>query len=157
MSKTFECPHCQQSLEATEDIYGITINCPNCDQTIKVPDFLAAVVSPLLSQPEKKQVVLKKTQVIRTKNKQCPYCSEMVLVAAKKCKHCGEFLEKKKVPRNCVKCPNCGEIVKPVGKPGNLSECILAIILLCTFVLPGIIYIIWTSTNRRCPLCHITV
>jgi len=25
--------------------------------------------------------------------KECPYCAEEILVAAKKCKHCGEFLD----------------------------------------------------------------
>lgn len=25
---------------------------------------------------------------------QCPYCSEQILATAKKCKHCGEFLNK---------------------------------------------------------------
>lgn len=29
-----------------------------------------------------------------SKTKNCPYCSEVIRVAAKKCKHCGEFLEK---------------------------------------------------------------
>ena len=27
--------------------------------------------------------------------KRCPYCSEEILMEAKKCKHCGEFLDKK--------------------------------------------------------------
>ena len=26
--------------------------------------------------------------------KQCPYCGEEILTTAKKCKHCGEWLEK---------------------------------------------------------------
>ena len=34
----------------------------------------------------------------------CPYCGQEILVTAKKCKHCGEWLEKK--------CPHCGEWIK---------------------------------------------
>jgi len=29
-------------------------------------------------------------------NKKCPYCSEQILITAKKCKHCGEWLEESK-------------------------------------------------------------
>lgn len=28
-----------------------------------------------------------------SETKQCPYCGEEILVVAKKCKHCGEFLD----------------------------------------------------------------
>lgn len=28
--------------------------------------------------------------------KKCPYCSEQILITAKKCKHCGEWLEESK-------------------------------------------------------------
>ena len=28
--------------------------------------------------------------------KQCPYCGEKILIAAKKCKHCGEWFEGRK-------------------------------------------------------------
>lgn len=34
----------------------------------------------------------------------CPNCGKEILVTAKKCKHCGEWLEKK--------CPHCGEWIK---------------------------------------------
>ena len=36
--------------------------------------------------------------------KACPYCGEEILSTAKKCKHCGTFLEKQ--------CPECGEWIK---------------------------------------------
>ena len=30
-----------------------------------------------------------------SKTKECPYCSERIARSAKKCKHCGEFLDRK--------------------------------------------------------------
>lgn len=33
----FNCPNCQQSLEASEDIIGEELECPACGQTIQVP------------------------------------------------------------------------------------------------------------------------
>ncbi len=42
--------------------------------------------------------------------KKCPFCGEEILVAAKKCKHCGEWLDK--VESNETKdCPICGETI----------------------------------------------
>ena len=40
--------------------------------------------------------------------KSCPYCGEEILIDAKKCKHCGKWLEQK--------CPQCGEWVKAEAK-----------------------------------------
>ena len=33
----FNCPHCQQSLEAPEDMLGESIECPSCGGTIQIP------------------------------------------------------------------------------------------------------------------------
>ena len=33
----FNCPHCNQSLEAPEDLLGKTIDCPSCNGSISVP------------------------------------------------------------------------------------------------------------------------
>ena len=40
--------------------------------------------------------------------KSCPYCGEEILATAKKCKHCGKWLEKK--------CPQCGEWINAEAK-----------------------------------------
>lgn len=75
----FNCPHCNQDLEAPEDMFGQTIACPSCEKNIileaPAPDIPPAI-PPVMNgcMP-------------------CPYCGEDVLVQAKKCKHCGEFLD----------------------------------------------------------------
>ena len=43
--------------------------------------------------------------------KRCPYCGEEILAVAKKCKHCGEWLEKKEPAKEKKACPICGELV----------------------------------------------
>ena len=46
--------------------------------------------------------------------KQCPYCGEEILAVAKKCKHCGEWLEPKEPEKEkkMIECPVCGEDVE---------------------------------------------
>ena len=46
--------------------------------------------------------------------KRCPYCGEVILAVAKKCKHCGEWLEPKEPvkEKKMIECPICGEDVE---------------------------------------------
>lgn len=50
-------------------------------------------------------------KINETKN--CPYCGEKILAVAKKCKHCGEWLEEKSVVEvKKIACPICGEMIE---------------------------------------------
>ena len=44
--------------------------------------------------------------------KKCPYCGEEILAVARKCKHCGEWLDRKEQKP----CPVCGELIDEDAK-----------------------------------------
>jgi len=94
--------------------------------------------------------------------KKCPFCSEDILVDAKKCKHCNEFLDQKRVRnfkglkpalfsgiRN-VSCPNCGYEGKPKTFTGGSTG--VELVLWFCFLAPGVIYSVW-RLSTRCYIC----
>lgn len=88
---TFTCPHCEQSLEIPEELFGQTVECPSCSGTIQLPEpeqpdeQPSPVQSPTIDQPQKQ-------------TRDCPFCGEDILSTARKCKHCGEFLDGSSAP-----------------------------------------------------------
>lgn len=65
------CPDCHQNYEVDETYIGRSVSCQACGKTF---DVLKPV----------------ETEATRC----CPFCGEKILSVAKKCKHCGEFLDK---------------------------------------------------------------
>lgn len=77
-----QCPHCSQHYEVSSDDFGATVACQACgkDFVITQPD------TDTQDAPENEQAQA---------TKPCPVCAEQILTTAKKCKHCGEFLDGK--------------------------------------------------------------
>ena len=70
-----KCPHCEKAVLANDSYAGRTIKCAGCGHWITVPGASASV-------PDAQK-----------DTKACPFCGEQILAVAKKCKHCGEFLD----------------------------------------------------------------
>ncbi|OGV34951.1 MAG: hypothetical protein A2020_13300 [Lentisphaerae bacterium GWF2_45_14] len=68
------CPYCAKELEINAEFAGEKAPCPFCGEILT---FSAPM---LAGEPV-------------NLHKNCPFCGEKVLEAAKKCKHCGEFIE----------------------------------------------------------------
>jgi predicted nucleic acid-binding Zn ribbon protein len=95
MDIEFNCGWCGQHIAIDEAGAGLSIECPKCGQPLTVP----REVSPRIVTSRK-----------------CPFCAEVILPDAIKCKHCGEFLgtERKK---------------QRIGTAGNIMAAFLS--LLC--------------------------
>lgn len=70
------CPDCHQNYEVDETYIGRSVSCQACGKTF---DVLKPV----------------ETEATRC----CPFCGEKILSVAKKCKHCGEFINENGPPR----------------------------------------------------------
>ena len=69
-----------------------------------------------------------------TKKINCPYCSEQILRTAKKCKHCGEFIDKDS---------RVEEVADGVVKTtGSIFWKIFKIIIWINVILFGLIFVI---------------
>lgn len=74
----FSCPKCSKTLKAPPEKAGRSLPCPSCGEKVVVPSENAATPPQTSSN-----------------TKACPFCAESIHRDAIKCKHCGEFLEKK--------------------------------------------------------------
>lgn len=86
------------------------------------PAMPATVTPPLPPAPQAAILATPVTDI------ECPYCSELIKATAKKCKHCGEFLDgslrgpissSTSSPKSTAAerdCPTCGERIKATAK-----------------------------------------
>ena len=91
------CPHCNQSLEVPQEMLGHVADCPTCSKAIQLP----------AKQPQKPAYTPARAPSSRAAlqapppspkpeapdTQPCPFCGESILRIARKCKHCGEFLD----------------------------------------------------------------
>jgi DNA-directed RNA polymerase subunit RPC12/RpoP len=98
----------------------------------------------------------------------CPFCAEQILASAKKCKHCGEFLEKRNALPTAPTVTNLapGDIICPnpncryQGPPKKVARgsILVGLILLCLFILPGVLYFVFMQGYRySCPRCGLQI
>lgn len=94
----------------------------------------------------------------------CNECKKEISDKAVTCIHCGAPLAASLPARSgmqrwwspMIKCPNCGYTGTPDNISWDMTGCFIALILLCFFVVPGVIYILWrdsTAAKKCCPKC----
>jgi hypothetical protein len=94
------CPACHHAGNVPDQYGGKTIRCPKCQAKFVVPPAGSAVsaaprpaqfpANPQAPRPQATPVVQGSPPSAGTR---CPYCSEPIQASAKKCKHCGEWLD----------------------------------------------------------------
>jgi predicted RNA-binding Zn-ribbon protein involved in translation (DUF1610 family) len=93
--------------------------------------------------------------------KKCPFCLAEIPDKAKKCQHCGEWVNEeaekvmvKKPLRGEMECPYCGEYT--VGRIRGLQgfgEVISCMILYMFLIVPGVIYYVYMESVPYCSSC----
>lgn len=78
------------------------------------------------------------------------------------CPHCGISINaapvilERRLGNNEIRCPNCGYIGVASRVSWDVSGCLITVILLCCFFIPGIIYMIYrdgVAATECCPKC----
>ena len=100
VGKRGKCPKCQSILtvpQSTNDKISSKIPTDDKSTQRKTPEISAiADILNLSEDDDYSAVENKKTESpikLQKPTKACPYCGEEILAIAKKCKHCGEYLE----------------------------------------------------------------
>jgi len=151
----FNCPQCQQPLEAPEIMIGTRINCPSCQTSITVPDSRFEISTPISQSSSASQ----------KQTKACPFCSEEILLSAIKCKHCGEFLDGRGNPVPVVihaqpKPPSPPQPEKELWKSNPSFLAYIPVFIIGTLLIPffgiGLLIILYAVLSRNTTVFTLT-
>lgn len=127
---------------------GARVKCPKCQNIIVVKKPLPELTEleesvPEQATPRNESPEINKSSSPQTKN--CPYCAEVILAAATRCKHCGSDLRP-------------GQATGPKKDTGEL----FGILMLCCPVIAAMLIWFWVGSmnllqNPRSALTFITV
>ncbi len=108
----FNCYHCGQPLEAPNNMRGEIMDCPQCQRSLVIPETTTV-----------------------PKRIACPFCAEIILESAKKCKHCGGVLtgSEKRILPLLILAIFLGIFGIHAFYAGRWGQGIIYIVLLCTF------------------------
>lgn len=89
----FNCPHCQQSLEASHEMLGQVVDCPACTKPIEIPlrKSLALVTSNSATPPVSKSSSFQQPSAT-PKTEPCLNCGANIPLGAAKCLSCGNSI-----------------------------------------------------------------
>jgi len=156
-SEPVKCPNCSADLPLTQERYeamtGSDIHCFKCNNSFAIPfdapqsqpltlrDKSNSIGASVMAQQGKSNIAVSKSANIpdfkrprSSQERSCPYCGEQILVVAKKCKHCGEFL-------NGALRPN-SPVSTPANKTSSAGGCLSII---------GLIFLILYFTDTCSP------
>jgi len=86
----FNCPHCEQHLAVDDEAAGMIVECPTCQEQIQIPEIERPAPQPSPDTTPRAAPPLPPPQA---QQKECPFCGELILTKAVKCKHCGSMLD----------------------------------------------------------------
>src|SRR5262245_3363674 len=117
MPIAISCPDCGTTGNVPDTYAGQTVRCPKCRGKIRVEQgSTSGPASKLFSDDADQAAQPASATIEKTVEDQlrCPFCNELILTLAKKCKHCGEWLDGS---QNREKPQSAGQLVPVTNLP----------------------------------------